>query len=269
MRIVWTILFACALKYMLFGTNRSLGDFVSKVMSGAIDGTYWFLYAYLGMILMLPFMRKMVAGLHKKEFIYVVGLHFLLLTALPMVQYISGAMGGPALSLSGHMSVPLMTLKALFYPFAGYALDHIFDVRSFGRKQWAAIILSAVGGIILSSAFTYHEGVRSGFTQNWVQLFDYLTAMAAFLIIKYLFTLPAVESKKALNTAICKLGGLAFGIYLLDPILKKFMYASVELALEPYLPTLIVSLIWCLLSMTIGGVLTYSLKMLPGLSKIL
>ena len=41
--------------------SRDMSDFVYGLFSGEINLSYWFLYAYLGMLLALPFLRK-IAG---------------------------------------------------------------------------------------------------------------------------------------------------------------------------------------------------------------
>lgn len=65
------------------------------------------------------------------------------------------------------------------------------------------------------------------------------------------------------------LGPLTFGVYLLDPLLKRFLYADVVAALEPALPTLLVSLAWCVVSFALGCALTLALKRVPVLRAIL
>ena len=70
----------------------------------------------------------------------------------------------------------------------GYYLDRRVDITTFNRRRVVQLMLIAFAGILISSICTYYEGeTMGGYTQNYVQLFDYVTAMLAFLVIKYLF----------------------------------------------------------------------------------
>lgn len=92
--------------------------------------------------------------------------------------------------------------------------------------------------------YTYNEGMTTGtFTQNYVQMFDYITA-------------------------ICSIGSLTFGMYLLDPFWKLLFYKPYERNAEVLLPTLLVSFGWCIISMTLGGILTYIFKKIPLIKKL-
>lgn len=65
---------------------------------------------------------------------------------------------------------------------------------------------------LLSNFCTYYEGITTGaYTQNYVQLFDYLTSIVVFLIIKYIFTVKQSE-KVGVEKVICLGGSLTFGI---------------------------------------------------------
>ena len=65
------------------------------------------------------------------------------------------------------------------------------------------------------------------------------------------------------------MGSLTFGIYLLDPFLKMFLYGFIYNFFENTLPTIIASFIWCLISMVLGGLIAIILKKIPLFKKIL
>lgn len=248
------------------------GGFLRGVLAGKIDGagSYWYLYAYLGMLLMLPFLRKIAKSIGKKDIALLVVLHFLLSSFLPLLNTLLNIFHMAVISLESHFSVPLAVEKAFFYPLLGYYLDRYIDVSKFRLKEIAGLSATAFTGILISSICTYYEGETTGtYTQNYVQLFDYVTTIVAFLLIKYLFV---VRMKKINDTAkkiITTAGSLTFGIYLLDPYLKSLFYSAIAESLEPLLPTIFVSGAWCLVSMLVGGITTFIIKKVPYVGKLI
>lgn len=242
-------------------------QYLSGLILGNIDGSYWFLYAYLGMLFMLPYLRRVASGFNKQDFEYWVVLHFLLLSVVPIITYMSNGM----IYLNGNFQIPLVTGKAFFYLCIGYYLDKVFDIRTINWTAMVKLLLVACGGIFFSSIFTYHEGISTGqFTQNFVQLFDYVTAIVVFLFVKFLFVNKHfLERNVKMKNAICYFGSLTFGVYLLDPILKCFIYLKMQSVLNTLLPEVMISVIWCLFSMVVGGAVTCGLKKLPVFRDIL
>ena len=76
--------------------------FLLTLLHGPITGAYWYLYLYLGILLMLPFLRRMAAGMERRDYhVYflVSGLFFSL---WPIVVYYL-----PALNYSAQLQLPL------------------------------------------------------------------------------------------------------------------------------------------------------------------
>jgi hypothetical protein len=81
-----------------------------------------------------------------------------------------------------------MVEKLMFYPIIGYYLDRKVDVRQMKNKQWVWLLAATIIEILLEATITIHQGVTTGeYIQNYVQLFEYVIAIAVFVIIKYLF----------------------------------------------------------------------------------
>ena len=107
-------------------------------------------------------------------------------------------------------------------------------------------------------------------SQGYVQLFDYLTTICAFVLIKYVFVVRKPSLNEGIvSKVICFIGSLTLGIYMIDPCLKILLYAKYESYGEPKLPTLIVSVGWIIISMTFGSLITFVLKKIPGIKCII
>ncbi|HJB54318.1 MAG TPA: acyltransferase family protein [Candidatus Olsenella avistercoris] len=266
-RIVGCIGLFGALCYLVKGSGGG-ASFLRDLLAGKIEGSYWFLYAYLGMLLLLPFLRMVASGLGRAEFRYLLLLHLLLSAIVPMTSYVLAATSGEGYSLN--LSLPLAATKQLFYPLVGYYLSRV-DLGKVGGKDVAMMFGAALGGIVVSCLFTYHQGVNFGYSQDFVQLFDWVSAIAVFMLFRLAFDGPTNLSMHLprIGKAVTFLGPLTFGVYLLDPLLKRFLYASLSGALEPLLPTLLVSVCWCLVSFTLGSLITWVLKHVPVVRAIL
>ena len=214
-------------------------------------------------------MQRMVKKFSKDEFFTLLGLHFITSSFIPMINIGLSKLGFETIYLCGDFQVPLAFAKAFFYPLIGYYLEYNIDI--FKLKRCHIIGMSIIGclGILLSNLCTYYEGITTGtYTQNYVQLFDYLTAIVVFLIIKYIFNLKW-SIKNDIGKLIGFLGSLTFGIYLMDPILKIVWYEEFNIWAESKFPTLIVSIGWIIISMLGGGCVTYVMKKIPGVKSLI
>lgn len=281
-RICLTILiFECgiflyhSLTALYYGGSNDLTIiyFLLGMISGTLQdtGSYWYLYAYLGMLLTLPFLQRIAKKMERQDFWALLILHFVFSSMIPIIEILLPLIGIDGFRLSYDFNVPFATMKILFYPLLGYYIDNIIDMQHFKRRHIFLINFAALIGIILSCLCTYYEGAKMGaYTQNYVQLFDYVTAIAIFVSVKYMTTVAfpkLVEGK--LEKGFCLIGSLTFGIYLLDPLIKLFLYDAFEAWMEPLLPTLFVSIGWCLVSLVLGGFCAFILKKIPLLRKIM
>lgn len=95
------------------GYNMSILDFFRGMLSGTIYGaySYWYLYAYLGMLLMLPFLRKICSQIKKQDFLLLIGVHFLFSSLVPILKVVLPVLGVENFGISGDFDIPLATLK--------------------------------------------------------------------------------------------------------------------------------------------------------------
>lgn len=250
----------------------SITKFITGMLRGSLEGThsYWYLYAYLGLVLMLPFLRKICIKLSKQDFILLLTIHFVMSSVLPMADCICSAMGIGRVILSGNVAIPLATLKQCFYPIIGFYIDRNVDVDKLSKKKMSILLFLTFVGIMVSCGFTYYEGIHTGFTQNYVQLFEYLTAICVFIFIKKICNHgTSILQKPKIGKIITVLGSLTFGIYLIDPYLQIAMYSEFEGIMKTKFPVLLVSVAWCLVSMLIGGLITFVLKKVPMFKKLI
>ena len=233
--------------------------------------SYWFLYLYLNYLLMLPFLQRCAKGMGRQDFGALLILRALLRTVLPVLNLAFGKIGLPNLSANWYLTLPLALGDAFFYPLIGYYLDSCVDIARLSRAKTALLALAGAACLGVSCLCTYLRAGQTGsVSEDYVQLLDYAAAMAAFLLIKRLttVTLPRLCQGRPARW-VCGLGALTFGIYLLDPFLKLLVWGPFNRLASSFLPVLPVSLLWCLLSMAAGGAITWVLRRIPGLRRLL
>lgn len=269
LRILCALILASGILYLLSAAPGSarLTDYLAVVYGEKSDPSYWYLYTYLGMLLMLPFLRAARNALSRETVLWLFILHLVFSAVFPGIRYLTGTLTGQGLAAGRHFAVAAATERGIFYPLIGYWLARKTEVKlSAGRAAlWGS---AAAAGILISCLFTWHQGVTQGkFTQDFVMMSDAVSAAAVFLAARSL--MQGRKSKGAAAGFVTALGSLTFGIYLADPILKYVLRESLVSSLAGVRPRLLSSVLWCLFSMAAGGCIAFLLKRIPGIRKIL
>lgn len=245
-------------------------EFVQKLLTGSVATPYWYLYAYLSFLILLPYIRKIAAGFAHKDFVYLLVIRTVLLGIIPALNYFSKLYFSFPLRITSDLKVLFMTERIFFYPLVGYYLDQVLDIKKVKCRHLLGLAAAAMLGIVISSVITIHQGTNGKFTQDYVMLFDYIIAISTFVFVKYIFTRkPSAAKVNFIDRVICFVGPLTMGIYLLDQVWKELLYSRFNNLLEPLMPTMIFSFCWCIFSMTLSGSITFILKKVPGVKKLL
>ena len=118
-----------SLAMYLYYSPKSPLDFLRTLYTKNVIAPYWYLFSYLGFLILLPFLRKMIRNLTEKEFLYLFGLHLLFGGLIPMLQFF------PDLKLNTSLNVALVTTNTVIFPAAGYYLEK----KTLSRKHIAAL----------------------------------------------------------------------------------------------------------------------------------
>ncbi len=280
MRIVYLLLFIDLILMPIFkiesamhGTvyEFSFSNFLHAFTQNRMDGAYWYLYSYLGVLFVLPLLQRMAKEITKTEILGLLGLHFVMYSFLPILNLFLAKKQLPSISICEDFNVPFAYDRAFFFTIIGYYLEYHVDVTKVKMKHLYGLITAALAGILLSDWCTYQDAALNGqYLDKYVHLFDYIIAIVVFILIKYLFVVgfPRLNEGKFYKI-VCFCGSLTLGIYVLDPCLKKMWYVKYETWAEPHFPTLIVALGWIVFSTVLGGGITCFLKKVPIISRIL
>ena len=240
------------------GTPMSVGDLLRTLYSRNVIIPYWFLYSYLGYLIMLPFLRRMIRGMSDKEFVYLFCLYAIFNGIIPMAQY---RLWQGSIRLNGSLDVALVTSDLVLYPAAGSYLEK----HALGRRQLIFLWLAAALAVGATLYMTHYKIRLSGqLEEGQVGTFYgslcMIPAMAVYATVKRLRDLPAWFEKLVVTVGPC-----TFGIYLTEQIIREQGYPVRDVMCR-YIPELLATMIYVGLVVLVGFGLTWSAKHLPGLS---
>ena len=236
-----------------------IGDFFFRLFHEGISAPYWYLYAYLGLMLMLPLLRPMVQHMPDKAFLYLLVLHL-------MIWGVFGALGSLLGwgALNEDLFLPVIE-PTLFYFLMGYCMAHRLDLNRLRGKMgflWIASVFS-----ILLTLFLSHLEIRlEGTPGEYLRFLMAVPILTLYISAARLFA--GRRPPRWAETALTGLGGCVFGTYLLEGILRHYLSPVYE-ALEPKIHVLPACLIWVIAVALCGLGITWVLKKLPLLRKLL
>lgn len=258
--------------YFMRDYECTFRGFVYGMLGGSLRGftSYWFLYAYLGFLVTLPFLRMVARQMGRADFLWLVAFQVVATTVVPFASFVADSFDLPTIALSDSFKTSLSTVSLYFYPLVGYWLDRNVDVGAIPRRLWGLMGLVVVAGLALSGLLTWlYNSRHGGFAQGYLGLTAYATTAYAFLAFKRIFG-PGFAVRCPLASRVLGfVSGLVFGVYLMDQALKLVLYEEVKPALTDALGTFGFSLAWCVISLTLCGAATWALKRVPIFHKIL
>lgn len=238
----------------------SFPELIKVILTGKLFVPYWFLYSYLSLLLILPFLKKMVKSMDKKEMHVLTVLIFGFYTLLPIVSALFAL----------EFEISFMFGIFCCYCVLGYYLEYVIDEKAYTRKNTVLAVL----GIVISVAFSYRMVTRNKATSGVIagEYCGFLSILIAFLVF---FIVKAIWGKNTKtktsmfwNKIITVIGSCSFGIYLIEDYLRNGLSFICD-NLAPYVTTLPACVIWLIAVMVVGVGIVLVLKKIPGLKKIL
>lgn len=267
LRFVLVIVIFSIFQYIYFLVNTGapfdIGFFLrATYSSGMLAPQYWFLYAYLGGLLLLPFLRKMAVHLRPVHFIYLFVLELVFIGILPVFEYLLKV--GPA----GLSVLPVVT-SVVFFFLMGYFFENYVGEK-FYRPRYAVIAVVCAIAVIEIAGFITRLQIQQTRQIDWyLTLANNLIAVptiSAFFLIKYAYKCRAWPSW--LNRAIVWFGANVFAVYLLENMFRDQL-EPLERALRPHLHRLPACFVWVICTVIAGTIAAVILRRIPLLKRLL
>lgn len=237
-------------------------QFFSIIWTKQITTAFWYLYLYIGILLMMPFLQKVAKAMERKDFHILFLISFVIYGVLPIFA---------------HYFPDLKLCKYFEAPFFGSCICLLFLGDYFYRyfkKENKLLLVSIVAGIcmlILNVVATYFEYIKSNgenylFFENRYFPANVITSCCIFYIV---FSLKdCIQRNNKLQKVILFIGECTFGIYLLSDLIRvelSWTYKQMSVAMYPMFAMLIYEIIVFL----VGFVVVILLKKIPWLKKLM
>lgn len=264
--IINIILFSfiyCSLDSYLIDQAFSL----KKILKTIISTGYWhlwYLYAYIALIITLPFFRKFVKGLDLKTSIYMIFIAFLYMVFVPIINHF-------LIPLNNYVIPSWITINIFIYPIIGYILGNIVEIDKIKYSHLFILWIAVIIGIIISFICQYNYSLDNpgSISETFLTNFCILNAITIFLTIKKIFINK--HYNQTLIKVIGETGKCTFGIYLIHniflwkvPILYNFWLKLEGGTIGSHIGIFIS----CILIFFISGIITYILRKIPIIKKI-
>lgn len=222
------------------------------------SGAYWFLYSYVGFLIMLPLLRIIAKSLNKELVLYIIVINTFVRGILPIAEI---CLGMEALAVE----MALITLDVFFYPFMGFYIEQCDFEEICKKKSLLRLAGMSIVTFLTSGFFTCFYLFSDAPTQKYLTLFGLYLVMFIFVLCKWICGKCSL-SKHVLK-GIAEIGNCTFGIYLIH----GFIYTIIDDILLQRGISMTYEIAWirCILVFMIGYVVIRLFKRIPGLKNIL
>lgn len=277
-RFFSTLCFFSSLYYVInYLFDRSamltLKGFIETLYTSTTSVHLWYLYEYLAMLIILPFLHAMVKGIdkNKKKFHYLILIWFIFSAMRPCLEFFYFK-GNNAIN-SSFFNINSIFSDIIIFPLVGYYLENIVDINDIHRKHIVIMwIMTGITTFISAFMTFYIHGItgicNEGQSQAFHMTFVLIHCIAIYITTKKIFM--KYDMPQLVSNLIRILGSCTFGVYLFHAIVLResdFMWKILyqRLGLMHIVPAMIVSLT----TIVICGLVTFVLKKVPIFRKIL
>lgn len=234
-------------------------DYMSSVLQNPLTIAFWYLYMYIGLMLMLPFIQKFVINLTKRDCQIFIGFTLFVAGTMPMIEHL-----WPSMTYSKLVDFAFFDSYIAMLLIGYYIKKYVVPTK----KLTIAASICYVGCIIFSVYMTYHEYHRNGgvdylFYDDRVFLANVLEAACFFYLIQQ------ITLKEKYAKFLKAIAGCTFGIYLISDMVyglgQPIYYILWNMGVHAVLAMVLFQIIVFMISL----VITVIMKQIPLLKKLL
>lgn len=258
-KYLWIILFWGTLQYFRYvrtGTvTLSVRDWWNNIYSEPILETYWYLYSYLGFLMLLPLLRKIVSGMSKKDYCYL-----FLINCISAMLAVMGYFSG------GFVNYNVFMLPAVvIYPILGFGIDYVINFGK-GRKilnYGLMIILPLCFIVSVSLIYLKRTNSHEDF-MNLIQCFTPIISCGIFGFVKEIDASYFYSEK--IKKIVTIMGSTTFGVYLIEDLVRNQI---IKLLVHINAYDFIIAILYTLLTFIAGSMVVFIMKRIPILKRII
>ena len=247
-----------------------LTRFVPDLYSRDQIPQFWYLYAYLGFLICLPFLRPMVKNMRNNVFLYLIAAVFVLSSILPLIDE---KILLERYSLNPNMKLEWLMEVIFIYPVMGYFFHHRLEQEV--CKKLAPLLIAI--DMVWMIYYVYMQAMKGVSVGNYDMCPSYhspvtmLHCVTLFITAKAYFT---KREKSKCQRCIGSFGGCSLGIYLLHGFFINDRIAAFEklrLKLGGDIQNgkaLFAGLLWALIVYLICFAIIWLIRRIPGMKRL-
>ena len=258
--ILFTMIRYCYECFWVKKMAFSILGLIELIFTGKLFVPYWFLYAYLSILLVLPFLKKMVKNMDKKEMHIITLLILVFYALMPVISAVFNL----------NFEISFVFGVTCCYCILGYYLEDVISEDMYTRKNTLWAVMIVVVSIVLSYwLVTKDRRTLGGVADEYSSVLSCFIAFCIFFIIKAIWGNAAEKRKNiVIDKSIIVIGSCSFGIYLIEDYLRNGLSIICD-TIAPYTTILPACAVWLTAVIMLCVVIVSVLKKIPGLKEIL
>lgn len=239
-----------------FDSMKLIG-YLRLLYVGGTSVPIWFLFAYISLLMVLPFLQRLVRAIPQKSwFIYLFCGWIFLNDVLNVVEYCFDLGTSP-------LEFPILRSSVLC-AVTGYFVVHRSEDIFYKKKN--IFILCGISTLLTAvSMYVNYKFLGTSSSIPYGYLFASVYALVVFVVVRYFFHRWSIPQK--LEKLICFAGAGAFGTYLVEAQLREAFY-PVYVKLGPVIHAYPAAFVWVIVCMLTGIVLFNLIKRIPWIGKL-
>lgn len=268
--LFWSLLYYFA--SVCRGTQKfGVKEFAAVFYDSSWNYSFWYLYAYIPLLISLPLLQKFAKGLSNKDYIYMIALFFTFSSLLPTMQYL---LWQDQHNLNENFRLGWICTGTLFYPCLGYFLQH--RAKDYWNKKRLAILWAVnIAAILLACCMTYLKANATGVCDEVNSEAFHSTFVAvncASIFVSCQYFVQHVKINERIQRMILSVGGCSFGIYLLHVLFMEI--PGIKKLLDVFRDQwnwndMVSGLLYCACIFLMGYLTTLLLKRIPLMKKLI
>jgi putative acyltransferase len=269
--VIWSFAYYCLVGIGVEHQKFNLSHFFLQLYSADWNYSYWYLYAYISFLIVVPFLQRFAKSLSNREYFYMLGLYGFFAVIIPVVQYFP-SLG--KININNQLPITWIMQWNVFFPLMGYFLEN--RARYFWTAKkilllWVLDVLTLLVSCILTYFRANMTGVYDGTkSEAFHATFVIINAATIFVTCQYLYA--RYQWGERISKVIKSAGGCTFGIYLMHFYLLNYAPISVYIwsVLKHRFDTLALLCVfaYCGYVFLTSYVLTVALKKIPILRRL-
>lgn len=247
-------------------TEFSIVAFIENLIKEPIILSYWYLYSYFTLLLILPFLRKMIRNFENKDFLLFIGLGMFVTVVYPFLGLFL-----PLPVISNYAIFPLFCGPLLYFV-TGYYVTHVYCSENKFQRVKENIIGCLVFCLMLGISYFmtsneyYSNGSFSLNLDNAYLLPHFLNSVICFYLIYR--NMKCTHVSEWLQKVILIISSSTFGIYLIHFTMISYTW-RINAFLENIMNDLIALLIYQVILFIICFIIVRIVKFIPLFKKYL